>query len=67
MLFLRLGLRRPVGVHDSGGPTLAIEVERKILEVLCGRIKGFSDPNEIIGTIRSHLLESPVPERWRPL
>jgi hypothetical protein len=60
VLFLRLGLGRPVGVHDSGGPTLAIDVERKILEVLCARIKGFSDPNDIIGTIRTHLLEPPV-------
>jgi hypothetical protein len=66
-LYLRLGLGRPVGVHDSGGPTLAIEVERKILDVLCGRITGFSDPNEIIGTIKNHLLEPPVRERSRLL
>lgn len=67
VLYLRLGLDRPVGIHDTGGPTLAIDVERKILDVLCGRIKGFSDPNEIIATIKRLLKLPCVKEESRPL
>jgi hypothetical protein len=67
VLYLRLGMGRPVGIHDTGGPTLAIDVERRILDVLRGRIKGFSDPNEIIATIKRLLKLPCVQEESRPL
>jgi hypothetical protein len=56
VLFMRLELGG-FGTQDRGAPSLAVDAWQKIIDVLDRRITENPNPNEIVGLIRTYLLE----------
>ena len=64
LLYAKLEIGRFAGVHPRGAPTVAPDLWQKIMDVLPGRLQGWSGRlDDIETTIRTFLLDPPLKSR----